>query len=273
MKDNKIIMKKLNKHPKNRFGLRNKKNISRRAYYSQFVSLFYIRNTNITLERDATEILRMLRELHHLNNKSRLVFSTHCSLSKHNLWQTVLEDGNDSIQYINIQFEYILENIIKKNKINSSLFWQQNKIYIDNLKENNEKLIQLASHILPEGERLSWETNICSFYDEIFSLLVPLTSICRLESDFIEKYTPKIFNTITMDIIKNVPKEYTLKQAREYEQEYLKILTDYSHEFSKKKSLWDNILNILSGGMYQLPSEHFMLKRWINGKMKNNLNK
>ncbi|UKB82077.1 hypothetical protein LF887_13785 [Chryseobacterium sp. MEBOG06] len=265
-------MKKLNKHPKNRFGLRNKKNISRKAYYSQFVSLFYIRNTNITLERDATEILRMLRELNSLNNNSRLVFSSHCSLSKHNLWQTVLQDGNDSIQYIKVQFEYILENIVKKNKINSYVFWQQNKTYMEDLKENNEKLILRASQILPQEEKLSWETNICSFYDEIFSLLVPLTNICRLESDFIEKYTPKTFNSITMDIIKNIPKEYTLKEAREYEQEYLKTITDYSHEFNKKKSLWGNILNILSGGMYHLPSEHFMLKKWINGKMKDNLN-
>ncbi|KAB1231611.1 hypothetical protein [Chryseobacterium viscerum] len=263
-------MKKLNKHPKpkNRFGLRSKKNTSRKAYYSQFVSLFYIRNTNITLERDAKEILRMLRELQNLNNKSRLVFSTHCGLSKHNLWQSVLVDLHDNIQYIRFQFEYILANIIQKNKINSPLFWQQNKIYMNGLEGNHEKLIQMANQLLPEEERLSWKAAICNFYDEILSLLAPLTSICKLESDFIERYNPKIFNKITVDIIKDIPKDYTLKEAREYEQEYLKILTDYSHEFSKKSNLWESLLHILSGGMYQLPSERVMLKRWINGKMK-----
>jgi hypothetical protein len=261
-------MKKLNKHPKKRWELRNKKNSSGRTYYSQFVALFYIRNTTITLERDAKEILRMLKELQHLNNRSRLVFSTHCSLSKHNLWQSVLVDLSDNINNIRLQFEYILAHIIKKNKINSSVFWQQNQNYINDLEKNHEKLIRLADQLLPEEEKLSWKTSICNFYDEIFSLLIPLTNICRLESDFIEKYTPKIFNRITMDIIKNIPKDYTLKEARVYEQEYLKILTDYSHEFNKKNNLWDSLLNILSGGIYQLPSERVMLKKWINGKMK-----
>lgn len=261
-------MKKLTKHPKSKLGLRNKKNISRRACYTQFISLFYIRNTSITLERDAREVIRMLRELQILNNKSRLVFSTHCSLCKHNIWQSVLVDINDNIQYIRLQFEYIAENILTKNKINSSIFWQQNKIYINALEGNHEKLIQIGNQILPKEEMLPWKTGICSFYDEILSLLTPLINICRLESDFIDKYTPKIFNKTTFDIIKNIPQNYTLKEARKYEQEYLKILTDYSHAYSKKGNLWESLLHILSGGIYQLPSEQVMLNRWMNVKMK-----
>ncbi|CAA7197649.1 hypothetical protein [Chryseobacterium potabilaquae] len=263
-------MKKLTKYPKSKLELR-KKNILRRAYYSTFVALFYIRNANITLEKDATEILRMLKELKGLNNRSRLVFSTYCSLSQHNMWQSVLEDLADNIKYIRMQFEYILEGIIKKNKINSPIFWQQNKTYTDELEENHKKLIQVASHVLPKGERLSWKVNICNFYDEILSLLAPLINICKLESDFIEKYTPKIFNKITLDIIKNIPKNYTLTEARKYEQEYLKILRDYSRESSKKVNLWDGLLYILSGGFYQLPSEQTILKRWIDVKTKENL--
>lgn len=268
---NEILMKKLTKHPKKQLGLRNKKNISRRTYYSQFVALFYIRNANITLERDATEILRMLKELQQLTNRSRLVFSTYCSLSQHNLWQSVLEDTSNTIKYIRIQFEYILENIIKKNKINSIIFWKQTKTYTIELEAHHKKLIQLAGQILPEEERLSWKVTICNFYDEIFSLLIPLTGVCRLESDFIEKYSPKMFNQTAMDIIKDIPKDYTLMEAREYEHEYLKVLTNYSHEFCRKNNFWNSLLYILSGGMYPLPSERSLSKRWIDRKMKDKL--
>ncbi|MCW1962234.1 hypothetical protein [Chryseobacterium viscerum] len=264
-------MKKLTKHPKSKLGLRNKKNISRRAYYSQFVSLFYIRNTNITLERDTKEVLRMLKELQVLNNKSRLVFSTHCSLSQHNLWQSVLEDLSDDVKYIRIQFEYILENIIKKNKINSPIFWQQNNAYIDEWEENYKKLIQLATEILPEEERLSWKATICNFYDEIFSLLILLTRVCKLELGFLEKYSTKIFNKTAMDIMRDLPKNYTLQEARKYEHEYLKVLTNYSHEFCRKNNFWDNLLYILSGGIYQLPSERTLPKRWTNIKIKDKI--
>ncbi len=58
----------------------------------------------------------MLKELQQLINKSRLIFSTYCSLSQHNLWQSVLEDLSENIKNIRIQFEYILGNIIKKIK-------------------------------------------------------------------------------------------------------------------------------------------------------------
>ncbi|WBV60113.1 hypothetical protein PFY12_13855 [Chryseobacterium camelliae] len=261
-------MKKLNKYSKNRFGLRYKKNVSGRVHYSQFVALFYIRNTIITLERDATETLRILKELQNLNNKSRLVFSNHCSLSKHNLWDNALSNVSNNIKYIQLQFQYLLENINNKNKINSSIFWQQNKTYIENLEETQKKLIQVAIQILPEEVLISWKATICNFYDEIFSLLIPLTGVCRLESDFVEKYSPKIFSKITFDIMRDMPTNYTLKEAREYEHQYLIALTKYTHESNKKINFWDNLLNILSGGIYRLPSESMMVKRWINRKMK-----
>ncbi|WP_336958980.1 hypothetical protein [Chryseobacterium contaminans] len=266
-------MKKRTKHPKKRLGFRNKKNITRRAYYSQFVALFYIRNANITLERDATEILRMLKELQQLTNRSRLVFSTYCSLSQHNLWQSVLEDMSENIKNIRMQFEFILENIIKKNTINSPIFWQQNKVYTDEMEVSHKKITQLAIQVLPEEERLSWKTTICNFYDEIFSLLIPLIGMCRLELDFIEKHSPKVFSQTAMDIIKDIPKNYTLQEAKEYEHEYLKVLTNYSHEFYRKNNFWNSLLYFLSGGMYPLPSERTLSKRWINRKMRDKLPK
>ncbi|WP_223599437.1 hypothetical protein [Chryseobacterium sp. GVT01B] len=266
-------MKKLTKHPKKRLGFRNKKNITRRAYYSQFVALFYIRNANITLERDATEILRMLKELQQLTNRSRLVFSTYCSLSQHNLWQSILEDMSENIKNMRMQFECILENIIKKNTINSPIFWQQNKVYTDEMEVSHKKIMQLAVQVLPEEERLSWKTTICNFYDEIFSLLIPLIGMCRLELDFIKKHSPKVFSQTAMDIIKDIPKNYTLQEAKEYEHEYLKVLTNYSHEFYRKNNFWNSLLYILSGGMYPLPSKRTLSKRWINRKMRDKLPK
>ncbi|WP_346986222.1 hypothetical protein [Chryseobacterium sp. POE27] len=262
-------MKKLNKH-QNRLKIRDEKNILRKTYYSQFVALFYIRSTNIKMEKDVTEVLRMLKELQQLTNGSRLVFSTHCSLSKRNLWQPVLGDLIDNIKYLRIQFEYIRENSTKKNRINSLMFWQQNEIYVHQLEEIYKKLIQLAFQILPKEERLSWKTTICNFYDEIFSLLIPLTVICRLESDFLEKYSPKIFDKAVLDIIKRIPEDYTLQEAREYEHEYLK-LTKYSQESGKKNNFWDSLLYILSGGLSPLPPKLGPSKRSISRKMKDKL--
>jgi len=262
-------MKKLNKH-QNRLKIRDEKNILRRTYYSQFVALFYIRSTNLKMEKDVTEVLRILKELQHLTNRSRLVFSTHCSLSKHNLWQSVLEDLMDNIKYLRIQFEYITENSTNKNRINSLMFWQQNEIYMHRLEETYKKLIKLAIHVLPKEERLTWKTTICNSHDEIFSLLIPLTVICKLESDFLEKYSPKIFDKAVLDIIERIPEDYTLQEAREYEHEYLKS-TKYGHESGKKNNFWDSLLYILSGGLSPLPPKISPSRRSVTRKMKDKL--
>lgn len=263
---NTVVMKKLTKDAKIKRGLRNKKNISRRSYYSQFTSLFYLRNANITLERDAKEILRMCKELQQLINKTRLVFSSNCRLSQHNLWQSILEDLCDHLKNIRIQFEYVLQNIIKKNKINTSIFCQQNEAYTDKMEVTHNKLTQLANEILPEKEKFSWNSNIYNFYHEIFSSLITLIGICKIELVFIEKYSSKIFSQTTTDIIKNIPKNYTLKEAKAYEHEYLKVLTNYSHQFYRKNNIWNIIIFILSGGICPLPSERTSSKSEIRRK-------
>ncbi len=129
----------------------------------------------------------------------------------------------------------------------------------------------MTIQILPEEERLSWKVNIYNFYDEIFSLLTPLIGMCRLELDIVEKYSPKTFNQNVMDIIKDIPENYTLQEAKEYEHEYIKILTNYSHELCRKNNFWGSLLYILSGGLYPLPSERTLTKKRIYRKIKDKL--
>jgi hypothetical protein len=113
----------------------------------------------------------------------------------------------------------------------------------------HKKLILLIIQILPEEERLSWKVNIYNFYDEIFSLLIPLIGMCRLELDFMKNIHLKSLTKLLWILLK-IFKNYTLQEAKEYEHEYLKVLTNYSHEFYRKNNFWNSLLYILSGGMY-----------------------
>jgi hypothetical protein len=71
-----------------------------------------------------------------------------------------------------------------------------------------------------------------------------------------------------MDIIQDIPKNYTLQEAKKYEHDYLKLLTNYNHEFHKKNNFWNSLLYMLSSGMYPLLSERTLSKRWINRRLK-----
>lgn len=71
-----------------------------------------------------------------------------------------------------------------------------------------------------------------------------------------------------MDIIKDIPKNYTLQEAKEYEHEYIKVSTNYSHELCRKNNFWASLLYILSGGLYSLPSERTLSKKRINRKIR-----
>lgn len=263
-------MKHLLDKRKTKFRLLNKKNDSSKIQHAEFVTLIYIRNTNIVLDKDMKEVLLILKELQKLNRKSRLIFKTNCSLSKHILWESLISEINDNLNYIKLQLDYIKENTIKINHFNYSLFWQQNKIFLDTIKDGYQKLEQLGTQILPKEERLIWNSNVNSIQDELFYMMISLLDICKIGLDFIKMSTPDNLKAIMQSVIENIPK-INIK-AHRYERAYITALKKYKEEFSEKRSFWDILVKVLTIDAKKSPTEHVMLGRWIDGKDKNAIN-
>ncbi|MEA1851113.1 hypothetical protein U9K52_19540 [Chryseobacterium sp. MHB01] len=261
----------LNKR-KTKFRLLNKKNSLNKISHTEFVSLLYIRNTNIALNKDLEEILRILKELQKSNKKSRLVFKTNCTLTKHILWETIINEIKQNLMYIKLQIEYIKENTIQANYFNYSLFWQQNKIFIKIIKENYAKLELLGNQILPKEVLQYWKTNIRNMHDEFFHLMISFLNICKMELNFIKIHSPHNLSEIIQNIIVNIPKIKNSDRLNRYEQIYIEALKNYKEEFSEKLSFWNVVLKALTINKDQSPSEQTMLERWIDGKDRRKIN-
>ena len=80
------------------------------------------------------------------------------------------------------------------------------------------------------------------------------------------EYTPSEIQEIANSILVQIPPDYTIEEIKEYEKDYLIAMDDLKKEFSQKKNLWDNFLDVLAGGTHQTASERVMLNRWIEGE-------
>lgn len=257
---------------KNKFRQLGKKNAISKIRHAEFVSLIYIRNTNIAMDKDLQEILRILKELQVLSRKSRMVFKTNCTLSQHILWEVLINKINDNINCIRLQIEYIKENTIKINHFNHSLFWKQNETFLNLLKESFEKIDELSSQILPQEERLTWKTNIGSNQEEFFYMMLPLLNICKIELDFIKTHTPANLKKVMQNVIEDIPQISFRRKYNRYGHAYIQALEQYKKEFGEKHSFWDILVKVLTIDMRKSPSELVMLGRWIDGKNKHMIN-
>ena len=87
----------------------------------------------------------------------------------------------------------------------------------------------------------------------------------------IENFNHEEIDILTKNILKNIPKNFSLSDADKYEKEYLAAMQAIENEANKKEYLWDKFLNILAGAIpfKQSPEERVMMQRWLDGEKGN----
>ncbi|WP_407498709.1 hypothetical protein [Elizabethkingia anophelis] len=183
------------------------------------------------------------------------------------LTNTWLREKTKLIENSNYLLE-ILEMINKKLKEKDtrdlSAIWQQheeNKVLAMN---NLTNLEQLGSFIFA-GEKLkSWELA----WEDISNSLRKILSIAetyKLKFDLMQKLRPEEIDALTYDILRHIPFNYSDEQAHHYEQEYLAAYKEIQLSQSKKKTLWDKVLDVLAGGIEETPAHRVQMRRWMDG--------
>ena len=211
-------------HSKNYLG-RNKKKSASKTAESHFAALFYIRNTNIELEKDLDIVLKMVKDLEQCSGKIREILSAASRKTKNIDWEVLVDNVNEHLNEIREQLIYLKENRVKNTTLNASLFWQQMGNLIKDITTAHEKLEDIGFEILPEQEKKYWKLGICDVQNETFQSAVSRITMCRQQFEFIKKYTPNEINMIMKTIIENTPTDYSLEEARKYNVDYQKRST------------------------------------------------
>ncbi|MCT3914438.1 hypothetical protein HZQ04_00025 [Elizabethkingia anophelis] len=172
----------------------------------------------------------------------------------------LIENSNYLLEVL----EMINKKLKEKDTRDLSAIWQQheeNKVLAMN---NLTNLEQLGSFIFA-GEKLkSWELA----WEDISNSLRKILSIAetyKLKFDLMQELRPEEIDALTYDILRHIPFNYSDEQAHHYEQEYLAAYKEIQLSQSKKKTLWDKVLDVLAGGIEETPAHRVQMRRWMDG--------
>lgn len=135
------------------------------------------------------------------------------------------------------------------------------------LKEAALKFESLGERYLSDGNLEEWNREFVvwkEFYETQFERE---NAYIKLIYDFYDKYSHQDLVRITQILNDSNADEVNWDDPVQFQQRYIKAIQEFQREF-KPKNLWDNILEILAGGVHPSPSERIMLQQWTDGEQK-----
>lgn len=178
--------------------------------------------------------------------------------------ENLLENGAELIKILN----EIEQQFSKQNIASLSAIWKNHQNYKDLVLSNLSNLSNIGLAIF-SGEKLN-QWNL--IWDEIYKILHKILSIgetYKLKFEMMESLNPTEVDSVTADILKHIPLDYSDEDAYQYEKEYMQAYEELKKSQSKNKNLWDKILDILAGGVEETPAHMVQMKRWLEGTKDN----
>ncbi|WP_131329597.1 hypothetical protein [Chryseobacterium piperi] len=181
-----------------------------------------------------------------------------------NLW---IREKANVMENITVLFG-ILENIENKfnNKDTSNLteIWEAHNHYRETVVAGLEKLKKIGDVIFVTENLQKWD-GIWQIISLNVNKILSIAETYKLKLALMESLKPEEIDTLTMDILKYIPWNYSDDEAYKYEKEYLQAYNELKDSQSKKKSLWDKVLDVLAGGVEETPAHRVQMRRWMDG--------
>lgn len=230
-----------------------------------------------SLRKLAVEIKSTNQEIRTSDNQIRvnigecgkLIASTKDSMVI-NLWlrekALLLENSDHQLKIL----ERIEEKFKNRDAVNLVEDWEMTDYYKGLIMTSMDQL-KGAGDVIFVGENLQkWNHS----WAEVFKALDNILSIAetyKLKLRMMETLEPGEVDALTMDIIQHIPLHYSDEEAHEYEKEYLEAYHELKESQSKKKNIWDKIMDILAGGVEETPAHRVQMRRWMEGAKDNEL--
>jgi hypothetical protein len=95
-----------------------------------------------------------------------------------------------------------------------------------------------------------------------------LSNSSFVQLQMMETFNKEELDVLTKNILKNIPRNFSILEAEKYEKDYLQAMEAIEKEANAKTNLWDRFLNLLAGAVpfKQTPEERIMMQRWLDGE-------
>ncbi|MBP2616133.1 hypothetical protein [Chryseobacterium jejuense] len=217
-----------------------------------------IKTTNKEIQSSDNEIRREIEDC------GKLIATTNDNMII-NLWikekAKLIENANALLKIL----EKIEEKFKKKETLGLTEVWETHEEYKNLVLDNFVTMERMGTAIFIDSNLEKWE----GIWKDIKSSLNKILSISEtyhLKLKMMEALKPDEIDDLTVDILNHIPWNYSDEDAFKYEQDYLVAYNEIKESQSKKKNLWDKILNALAGGIEETPAHRVQMRRWMEGE-------
>ncbi|WP_047432838.1 hypothetical protein [Chryseobacterium indologenes] len=181
-----------------------------------------------------------------------------------NLWIREKEHLLENLDHQLRILEKIEEKFKNRDAANLVEDWEMTEYYKD-LIMNSIGGLKEAGDVIFVGESLDKWNDIWTEVFKTLDNILSITETYKLKLKLMETLDPGEVDVLTMDIIKHIPLHYSDEDALQYEKEYLLAYHELKESQSKKKNIWDKVMDILAGGIEETPAHRVQMKRWMEG--------
>ena len=224
-----------------------------------------IRNLVHGISTDWKELKSLGAEIDELVQSASTQFINDTAVIAHERWLTELGKVNQNIGFLKDIMNRVVDKINAKDSKELAEIWDNHKAYSSDLHECLNTLSDLGKVHLSKQFHTKWIEKWKVIFSK-FEDIQQLAAGSSLHLSMISEYTPDEVDELTDTILRNMPKQYTLEEAAQYEKEYMAAYENLKKEAGQKKNLWDRFLDLLAGGIQQSPAEIVMMQRWIEGE-------
>ena len=228
-----------------------------------------IRNLILGINSEWKSLKVSGQEINDLLLKADTQFTDCTVTDAHGKWKNAYHNVQHHIVGLQTNMNKVVEKINNKDSNDISAIWSAYEQHIGEILTSMIEMNDLGhAHFKDDLKRSSWS----ALWDNIFNKMKINQEIAKgstLQLEMIEAFSPQDMDLLTETILKNMPINYSMEEAEQYETEYMEAYDQIKSQASQKKNIWDKFLDILAGNRHQSPAEMVMMKRWVNGEKGN----
>ncbi len=232
---------------------------------AQLLAVVKIRSLVSSAVDDLNKVKSVGREIDVLTNKAIGIVVDTFDQELADAWSEKIQAYNENLTELKGIMKDTVQQIENRDAAKASEVWNSSSRYSSKLSGIIEDMKHSGHESIHDENKTEW-TSIWKNVDEKFEAIQEVVSTCELKFQMIQEFTPKEVDELTDEILRHMPKNFSEKEAKDYEKEYLEAYEEIKLETSKKKNLWDRFLDVLAGGTQQSPAERVMMQRWVNGE-------
>ncbi|MBK1895873.1 hypothetical protein [Chryseobacterium paridis] len=181
-----------------------------------------------------------------------------------NLWVNEKAEVMENTTVLLGILQSLEEKFKNKDCSNLSEMWETHSHYKNIVMNSLLELKKIGNTIFVSENLQKWE-DIWQIISLHVNKILSIAETYKLKLAMMEALKPEEIDMLTMDILKHIPWNYSDDEAYQYEKEYLQAYNELKESQSKKKSLWDKVLDVLAGGVEETPAHRVQMRRWMEG--------